>query len=81
MQAGGIFVNQEALRQLRRRFAEARIPKDEMEGWLRVAGEEFERSLKMEFPRPTVRHTLTIERQSYNNGAVGIKNGRLSFTT
>ena len=40
VQAGGIFVNQEALRQLRRRFTEAQIPEDEMEAWLRVA-EEF----------------------------------------
>ena len=80
VQAGGIFVNQEALRQLRRRFTEAQIAEDDMEGWLRIAGEEFERSLKMEFPRPTGRHTLTVDRQSYNNRAVGIKYGRLSLT-
>jgi hypothetical protein len=81
VQAGGIFVNQEALRQLRRRFTEAQVPKDEMEGWLRIAEDEFERSLKIEFPRPTGRHTLTVHMQSYNNRAVGIKNGRLSLTT
>jgi hypothetical protein len=80
VQAGGIFVNQEVLRQLRRRFIEAQIPEDEMEGWLRIAEVEFERSLKMEFPRSTGRHTITVDRESYNNRVVGIKNGRLSLT-
>jgi hypothetical protein len=74
-------VNQEALRQLRRTFTEAKIPEDEMEGWLRISEEEFERSLKIEFPRPSGRHTITVDRQTYNNRAVGIKNGRLSLTT
>jgi hypothetical protein len=81
VQAGGIFVNQEALRQLRRMFFDAQIPKDEMEGWLHIAEDEFERSLKMEFPRPTGRHALTVHMQSYNNRAVGIKNGRLWLPT
>jgi hypothetical protein len=81
VQAGGIFVNQEALRQLRHMFTEAQIPEDEMESWLRIAEEEFERSLKIEFPRPTGRHTITVDRQTCNNRAVGIKNGRLSLTT
>jgi len=83
VQAGGIFVNQEALRQLRCLFTDAQIPEDEIEGWLRVSEEEFERSLKMEFPRPTGRHTiaLAVDRQSYNNRALGIKNGRLSLST
>jgi hypothetical protein len=80
VQAGGIFVNQEALRQLRLKFTEAQIPQDEREGWLRTAEGEFERSLKIEFPRPTGRHTITVDRESYNNRAVGIKNGRLLLT-
>lgn len=74
-------MNREALRQLRRMFTEAQIPADEMEGWLRISEEEFERSLKVEFPRPTGRHTITVDRPSYNNRAVGIKNGRLSLST
>ena len=81
VQAGGIFVNKEALRQLRCLFTNARIPEDEIEVWLRISEEEFERSLKMEFPRPTGRHTIAVDRQSYNNRALGIKNGRLSLST
>jgi hypothetical protein len=81
VQAGGIFVNQEALRQLRRIFTTAQIPEGELEGWLRIAEGEFERSLKMEFPRPSGRHTITVDRELYNNRVVGIKNGRLSLTT
>jgi hypothetical protein len=81
VQAGGIFVNQEALRQLRRIFAAEQIPEGDLEGWLRIAEREFELSLKMEFPRPTGRHTITVDRESYNNRAVGIKNGRLLLTT
>jgi hypothetical protein len=81
VQAGGIFVNQEALRQLRRMFTTAQIPEGDMEGRLRIAEGEFERSLKMEFPRPTGRHTIMVDQQSYNDRALGIKNGRLSLTT
>ena len=81
VQAGGIFVNKEAIRHLRRILTEAQIPEDDVEAWLRFSEEEFERSLKMEFPRPVGRHTITIDRGSYNNHAVGIKNGRLSLTT
>ena len=81
MQAGGMFINQEALQQLRWIFTEAKIMEDEMEGWLRSFEEEFERSLKIEFPRSTGRHTVTVDRHTYNNQAVGIKNGRLSLTT
>jgi len=80
VQAGGIFVNHEALRQLRRMFTEAQIPKDEMESWLRTSEEEFEKSLKMEFPRSTGRHIMTIALPSYTNRAIGIKNGRLSLS-
>jgi len=81
VQAGGIFVNQEAVRQLRCLFTDAQIPEDEIEGWLRISEEEFERSLKMEFPRTTGRHIIAVDRQSYNNRALGIKNGRLSLST
>ena len=74
-------MDREALRQLRHRFTAAQIPEDEMGEWLHRAGEEFEQSLKMEFPRPTGRHSLTVDKQSYNNRAIGIKNGRLLLTT
>lgn len=80
MQAGGIFVNQEAIRQLRQIFTEAQIPEGDIEGRLRIAEGEFERSLKMEFPRPTGRHTVMVDQQSYNDRALGIKNGRISLT-
>lgn len=81
VQAGGIFVNKEAIRHLRRILTEAQIPEDDVEAWLRISEEEFERSLKLEFPRPIGRHTIAIDRRSNNNRTVGIKNGRLSLTT
>jgi hypothetical protein len=80
VQAGGIFVNLEALRHLRLKFIEAQIPEDEMEWWLHAAEKEFERTLKIEFPRPIGRHTIMVNRASYNNRAVGIQNGRLLLT-
>jgi hypothetical protein len=62
-------------------LTEAQIPEDDAEAWLRISEEEFEQSLKMEFPRPIGRHSITIGARSNNNRAVGVKNGRLSLTT
>jgi hypothetical protein len=51
-----------------------------MNDLLVAAENDFETSLKPEFPRSTGRHSLTVEKPSYNNKDVGIKNGRLTLT-
>ena len=80
MQAGGIFVNQEAMNQLRNKLEKDGVPTELMNDWLVAAENDFETSLKPEFPRPTGRHSLALERPSYNNKDAGIKNGRLALT-
>lgn len=80
MQAGGIFVNQEAMNQLRNKLEKDGVPTELMNDWLVAAENDFETSLKLEFPRPTGRHSLALERPSYNNKDAGIKNGRLALT-
>lgn len=77
VQAGGIFVNEEAMRQLRAKFHQLQISRDLVEDWLAAAEDDFETSLKQEFPRATGRHSITLDRPSYNNKQAEVKNGRL----
>ena len=79
MQAGGIYVNQEAMWQLRTTFDRVGIPRIVMEEWLRNADEDFENNVKPEFPRPSGRYSIALDRASYQNRILGIKNGRLQL--
>lgn len=77
VQAGGIYVNQEAAWALRAAFGECQIQRDVMEEWLRNATNDFEATIKREFPRTSGRYSLAIDRASYHNKLLGVKNGRI----
>lgn len=79
VQAGGIFVNEEAARQIKQILAGAAVPRAILQDWIHSAEEDFEMNLKLDFPRSNGRHSLSVDRQSYNNPAVGIKHGRLNL--
>jgi hypothetical protein len=68
------------VKQLRNILRRADVSRDLADDWLVAAENDFETSLKPEFPRPTGRHSLAVERPSYNNRSAGIKNGRLALT-
>ena len=79
VQAGGIYVNQETMWRLRTMFGGVGIPRLVMEEWLRNADEDFENNVKPDFPRPGGRYSITLDRASYQDRALGIKNGRLQL--
>ncbi|KAF8317320.1 hypothetical protein DL93DRAFT_2076909 [Clavulina sp. PMI_390] len=84
VQAGGIYVNQECLWQLRTLFGAIRLPRPVLEEWLRNADEDFEQNVKPDFPRTTgsaasARYSVAVERASYSNRALAVKNGRLQL--
>ena len=79
VQAGGIYVNQETMWRLRTMFDGVGIPRLVMEEWLRNADEDFENNVKPDFPRPGGRYSITLDRASYQDRALGIRNGRLQL--
>lgn len=60
-------------------LSNAQVPSTTLEDWLRTAETDFETSLKPEFPRPSNRHSIIVDRPSYRNAMVGIKNGRIAL--
>jgi len=79
VQAGGIYVNQETMWRLRTMFGGVGIPRLVMEEWLRNADEDFENNVKPDFPRPGGRYSIALDRASYQDRDLGIKNGRLQL--
>lgn len=68
------------MRQLKALFNKLNIPRPLVYDWLFAAEADFEASLKPEFPRPTGRHPITLDRPSYNNNKAGVKNGRMMLS-
>lgn len=79
VQAGGIYVNQTALWELRTLFGQIQIPRAVLEEWLKHADDDFENNVKPEFPRTSGRYSIAVDRASYRNDQIGIKNGRLQL--
>lgn len=80
IQAGGIFVNQQASSYLRSSLSKSpSVSQDALKEWMTAALDEFETVLKPEFPRSNGRYTLRIDRASVNRPELNIKRGRLTL--
>src|ERR1700685_2075408 len=76
IQAGGIFVDREAERYLRRLLTQARVPKTDINFYVEKGVKEFEVGLKRKFSGEGASHLLAIA-ERYHNPSLGVTSGRL----
>lgn len=73
-------MNKEAERYFAMIFGQANEGRDLIKDWVTSALDDFETTLKPEFPRTSDRYSLVVDRASYSNSKMGIKRGRFSLS-
>lgn len=81
MQAGGIFVNEQAKERLRSKLTSPSADQATVNDRVDAALDDFEYNLKPKFDQSTTDPSLAVDQKRCNDETVGIVKGRLTLET